>query len=324
MHNPDLSIVIPCFDEGHYLAEAVQSVLGQEAILAQSLPAFEILIINDHTTDEATLAALEQLNELDSRIQILLNNGKRGPGGARNTGITAARGKWIAFLDADDRWLKNAIDVRWAVLRDYPQAAWISADYRYFRESGEKGQEHIEDSFFRSRPKPSAMLREAFARGRVLRLEKPVTQFLESSLACTDTVMAKRSLLIRLGSFDESLIRAQDTHLWLKLANETDFFFVPDIIAEYRQRETTRTNRGYPPGKWEIVALKQLLAEPAFRKHYGNIRQRVARRLVEDLNFYRASGERSKGLELFSETLRYVPFRWAVWKTGIALIAGRE
>jgi glycosyltransferase involved in cell wall biosynthesis len=319
-----LSILIPCFDEGHYLIEAVKSVLVQEPVLLHSLPTFEILIVNDNTKDESTLAALEQLNQLDNRIRILLNSGKRGPGGARNTGITAARGKWIAFLDADDRWLKNAIDARCAVLCDYPQAAWISADFRYFRESGEQGQEHIEESFFRSRPKPSAMLREAFAQGRVLRLEKPVAQFLKSSLAWTGTVMVKRSLLIRIGGFDESLIRAQDTHLWLKLANETDFFFVPEIVAEYRQRETTRTNRGHAPGKWEIVALKQLLEDPLFREHYVSIKQRLARRLEEDLNFYHACGDRSKGLELFSETLRHAPFRWPVWKTGIALITRRK
>jgi hypothetical protein len=112
--------------------------------------------------------------------------------------------------------------------------------------------------------------------------------------------------------------------LWLKLANETDFFFVPEIIAEYRQRETTRTNRGYPPGKWETVALKRLLAEPVFRKHYDAIKRRVARRLEEDLNFYRACGERRKALTLFSETLRHAPFRWTVWKTGIALMIGRK
>lgn len=324
MPNPDLSVVIPCFDEGHYLIEAVQSVLQQEATLAPALPAFEILIVNDNTKDKPTLAALEQLRQLDARIRILLNSGRSGPGSARNMGIRCAKGEWIAFLDADDRWLKNAIDVRWAVLHEYPEAAWISADFRYFHEIGDQGQEQTEDAFFKSRPTPSAMLSEAFTQGRVLRLEKPVTQFLKSSLACTDTVMTKRSLLFQVGSFDESLIRAQDTNLWLRLANETDFFFVPEIVAEYRQRETTRTNRGHPPGKWEIVALKQLLAEPVFRAHHDNIKKRVARRLEEDLNFHRARGERSKGLELFGETLRHAPFRWSVWKTAIALIIGRK
>lgn len=324
MPNPNLSIVIPCFDEGHYLVEAVQSVLQQEAALAYCLPAFEILIINDNTEDKATLVALEQLSQLDSRIRILLNKGGCGAGSARNMGIEAAQGEWIAFLDADDRWLKNAIAVRWAVLHDYPEAAWISADFRYFHESGEKEHEHVGDAFFKSHPVPSRMLGEAFAQGQVLRLEKPVAQFLKCSLAWTGTVMVKRSLLFRLGSFDESLTRAQDTHLWLRLANETDFFFVPEIVAEYRQRETTRTNRGHPPGKWEIVALKQLLAEPGFWAHYDNIKKRMALRLEEDLNFHRARGERSKGLELFGETLRHAPFRWSVWKTAIALIIGRK
>ena len=175
-----------------------------------------------------------------------------------------------------------------------------------------------------SRPAPFAMLGEAFAKQSILQLEKPVAQFLKCNLTWTGTVMVKRSLLLRVGSFDESLIRAQDTHLWLKLANETDFFFVPEVIAEYRQRETTRTNRGHPPGKWEIAALKQLLAEPVFREHYSSIKRRVAIRLEQDLNFYRAQGERSKGLKLFGQTLRHTLFKWSVWKTGIALIIGRK
>lgn len=324
MPDPDLSIVIPCFDEGPYLIEAVQSVLQQEATQGNRLPTFEIIIVNDKTRDKETLAALEQLSQLDDRIRILLNSGRPGPGAARNAGIKAAQGEWIAFLDGDDRWLKNAIDVRWAVLREHPKAAWVSADFRYFYVSGEGGGEYFEDPFFRSRPVPSEMLSEAFGNQRVLKLEKPVAQFLKCSLAWTGTVMAKRSLLIRLDSFDDSLVRAEDTHLWLKLANETDFFFVPVMVAEYRQRETTKSNRGHPPGKWEIIALKQLLAEPVFRPHFDNIKRRLGVRLEEDLNFYRSRGERDEGLALLGEAIRHSPFRWSVWKTGIALVIGRK
>src|SRR5687768_8091506 len=202
MPDPDLSIVIPCFDEGPYLIEAVQSVLQQEATQGNRLPTFEIIIVNDKTRDKETLAALKQLSQLDARIRILLNSGRPGPGAARNAGIKAAKGEWIAFLDGDDRWVKNAIDVRWAVLREHPKAAWVSADFRYFYVSGEGGGEYFEDPFFRSRPVPSEMLSEAFGNQRVLKLEKPVAQFLKCSLAWTGTVMAKRSLLIRLDSFD--------------------------------------------------------------------------------------------------------------------------
>jgi glycosyltransferase involved in cell wall biosynthesis len=305
---PILSVVIPCFDEGNYLIESVQSVLQQSASAPRGLPEFELLVVNDRSKDEETLQAIEKICRMDSRIRSLQNSGKSGAAGARNTGINAAEGEWIAFLDADDLWLPNAIDVRWAVLDEYPDAEWISADFRIFHDHKHPGREQYEEAFFKSRPKPAAMLEDAFSENKTLRLEKPVSQFLECSLAWTGTVMAKRSLLLDLGGFDESLIRAQDTDLWWKLASKTDFFFVPHIIADYRQRESTKTNRGNPPGHWELIALRKLLKNPAFSDYSEHIRQRIKRREREDIYFYRTRGEWSKALKMYTKSLLHIPF----------------
>lgn len=322
MSNPILSVVIPCFDEGHYLIEAVQSVLQQEAGSSRALPKFEILVVNDNSKDEETMHALEQIHQMDGRVRVIRNSGRPGSSGARNTGIKAATGEWIAFLDGDDIWLKNAVDMRWRVLDNHPKAEWISADFRHFHE--DEGRELMENAFFRSRPKPAAMLRKAFEGGETLRLRKPISQFLESVLAWTGTVMVKRSLLLHLGGFDESLLRAQDFHLWLRLANETDFFFTPHLIAGYRQRESTVANRGNPPGHWEILALEQLFNDPTFKGHRAAIRKRIVVRFQEDLSFYRAHGELVKGLRAFRRSLFYDPFRWPTWKEGVALLIGRR
>jgi glycosyltransferase involved in cell wall biosynthesis len=103
---PSISVVIPCYNDGEYLAEAVESVLNQ------TYQEFEIIIVDDGSTDESSLA---QLNGLEhSKIQVL-HTRHGGLANARNTAINAARGTYILPLDADDRvaetYLEQAVSV---------------------------------------------------------------------------------------------------------------------------------------------------------------------------------------------------------------------
>ncbi len=124
MNEPDLSIIIPVYDSGNYLLEAVQSILGQDCDVD-----FEILLVNDHSTDPATLEALTELQHRAANIRVLDNTGRRGPAAARNVGIRAARGAWIGFLDADDVWPPGSLKARWKVVETTPDANWIAGHY---------------------------------------------------------------------------------------------------------------------------------------------------------------------------------------------------
>lgn len=105
-NNPTVSVIMPCYNQGHFLAEAVGSVL------AQTYKSFELVIINDGSTDAATLDILKQYQH--PGIQVL-HTENRGPAAARNTGIQQARGKYILPLDSDDRiaptYLERAVDL---------------------------------------------------------------------------------------------------------------------------------------------------------------------------------------------------------------------
>ena len=92
-NNPTVSVVIPCFNDGRYLTEALKSVL------AQTLQPIEIFVINDGSTDPKTLKILHTLDV--PRVKVI-HQENRGLSGARNTGIRSAQGKFIYFLDADD------------------------------------------------------------------------------------------------------------------------------------------------------------------------------------------------------------------------------
>jgi glycosyltransferase involved in cell wall biosynthesis len=323
MKQLDLSIIIPCFDEGILLLETVRSVLHQEAEDSRKLPEFEVILVNDHSKDEDTLAAIDQLVRMDSRVRVILNAGKSGPAGGRNTGIGAAHGEWVAFLDGDDIWLKNAIDVRWKIVDSVPDAEWISADYQNFRENEFKEKSWEQSAFRRSGTKVEPILRDAFDRGEPLRLAKPVAHFLEVGLTCTAVAMIKRSLLMRVGGFDESLRRVEDTHLWMRLAYEADFFFCPHVIAGYRQRPSTIANRGNSPGEWEVRAVKLLLNDARFKAYSALLKKRAALWCQEDVLYYRVRKERRKGFMAFGRAVLYGAPELSSWKNVLALLLGR-
>lgn len=106
--NPKISIVIPCFNQGEYLEDAIESAYNQ------TTPAHEIIIINDGSTDDSREIAerymFKEFPMIGSPVKVI-NQVNKGLSGARNTGIMASTGDYIQFLDADDMLMENALEV---------------------------------------------------------------------------------------------------------------------------------------------------------------------------------------------------------------------
>ena len=102
-----ISIIMPAYNAALYIKEAITTVLNQ------TYQDWELIIIDDHSTDETT-QLIEHFSEMDSRILYIINKTNLGVAAARNKGISIATGEWIAFLDSDDCWhpekLKKQID----------------------------------------------------------------------------------------------------------------------------------------------------------------------------------------------------------------------
>jgi teichuronic acid biosynthesis glycosyltransferase TuaG len=109
-----VSIVMPAFNSSEYIEHSINSVLKQ------SFQNWELLVVDGGSTDE-TLSIVHRFEILDSRIRLLNNLNDRGPAHARAVGIRLAKGKYIAFLDADDLWLpeKLAIQIRFMSKNNY-------------------------------------------------------------------------------------------------------------------------------------------------------------------------------------------------------------
>jgi glycosyltransferase involved in cell wall biosynthesis len=190
---PSVSVVIAVFDGERFLAEAIASAQ------AQTYPPLEVIVVDDGSSDGgAELAA-----PLGTRV---LRRPHRGVSAARNTGIAAARGDLIAFLDADDRWPveRLALQVKCFIRR--PELGFVLGRARLFLDPGS--------------PRPD-WFTDDLAAG-------------ESVLARL-TLVARRELFDRLGGFDESIDICEDLD-WLVRGREAEvpYEVLDDVVLEYR------------------------------------------------------------------------------------------
>lgn len=110
MKSPEVSIVMPAYNAAGFIESTLDSVLNQ------SFHDWELLIVDDHSND-TTLKILERYERADSRIRVIaLPKNMGAPAGPRNIGVKAARGRWIAFLDADDLWHPDKLQLQMLVL----------------------------------------------------------------------------------------------------------------------------------------------------------------------------------------------------------------
>ena len=122
---PVISVIIPCYNHGKYLPEAVQSVLHQ------TFTGWELIIINDGSPDNTSVVARQLIQKHPSRIR-LIEKANGGLSSARNAGIRAARGEYIFLLDADDRILPTMLEKTKAVLDTQPKVGFAYTHIQHF------------------------------------------------------------------------------------------------------------------------------------------------------------------------------------------------
>lgn len=301
-----VSVIMPSYNDGAWLPRAVESVLAQAA----AVPGLELLLVDDASTDAATRATQERLAAAHApHVSLLRQAQNGGPARARNAGIAAARGRWIAFLDGDDYWLPGGLAARWAVVSQHPQAAFIGTDYRLENLAGEAEPQ----GFNASRPRPRALLDAAYASGQVLCLPRPVGAFVHAMLCWTGAVMARAELIRAAGGFPLDLPQGEDDHLWLHLARRADFHFLPQITAAYVQRAGSLSHDGTAPGHWKRLSLQGLLADPQFAPWAADLRQRLAELCRQEAAFHRHGRRRRQALAAAWRSVSLAPAAPAGW-----------
>ena len=204
---PTASVIIPAYRASAVIADALGSVFEQ------TFSSFEVIVVDDGSPDgEALRAAIARFR---SRIRYI-EQANRGAGAARNTGIRAARGRYLAFLDADDRWEREFLRRQVSYLDANPECALVYSDAMVAGDTPLAGSRFTDKA-------PST--------GEVTLLSL-IEQRCNIILS---TVVARRDAIAAAGMFDESIRRGQDFDLWLRLAlGGSRLAYQRDVLAERR------------------------------------------------------------------------------------------
>lgn len=232
---PEVSVVIPTYNRAHLVGRAIESVL------AQTFEDFEILVIDDASTDN-TASVVEGYQ--DSRIRYLVQSENRGVSAARNRGLREARGQFIAFLDSDDEWFPDKLEKQAAHFRQLSEdVGLIYCGVETIDDKGETWIFHPEH------------------RGDVYR-----HMLFENAVHTGSGVMVRREVICSAGFFDEKIPAIEDWDYWVRIARFYKFDFVEEPLFRYHDVEDIKRKS---LNTWENLEARAWF----FRKHSAEMRR---------------------------------------------------
>ena len=224
---PFFSVIIPVYNKEKYVQAAVKSVLNQ------TFTDFELIIVNDCSTDNSRKEVSKIISE---QIKIIEHHENKGLSASRNTGIKNATGNFIAFLDADDEWKPDFLATIKSLISTFPEAQLFATNYEELYADGIKvihnqklsklGNDFLVDDFFE------------------LNLGKPI--YFPGSLC------VKKTVFDEIGYFDEKITYSEDvdfnirTNLKFKLAYSTKALVTYTMFSENQITNSSVKNKIFP------------------------------------------------------------------------------
>jgi glycosyltransferase involved in cell wall biosynthesis len=224
-----VSVVMPAYNHARYLPRAIESVLGQ------TYPDLELIVVDDASTDD-TAAVLTGYGD---RVRVVRLATNLGISGARNAGLREARGRYLAFLDADDLWVPEKLELQVGVLESEPDVDVVHGLITI-----------VDDDLNVLEDETEAVLRfyrNAQARGY------SYETFVRWAACNIDTVVVRRECIDSVGGFDDEMRNCEDRDWFFRLVRRHRFHLIELPLALYRQH-TASTGAGAL-----AVGMKQLV-----------------------------------------------------------------
>ncbi|MEM6986719.1 MAG: glycosyltransferase [Pseudomonadota bacterium] len=222
-----VSVIIPTHNRRHTLATALDSVASQ------TLPAHEVIVVDDGSSDDT--AAWLCATRPDVQV---IEQANCGVSAARNRGIAAARGDWIALLDSDDAWVSEKLDRQLSALQSAPALRLC----------------HTDEIWLRNGVRVNPKRRHAKSGGHIFRQCLPLCAISPSA------ALIHRSVFTDIGGFDESLPACEDYDLWLRLCSQEPVLYIDEMLVIKTGGHDDQLSRRYPAmDQYRIHALLKLL-----------------------------------------------------------------
>ena len=225
-NTPLVSVIIPTYNRGWIVREAIDSVL------AQDFNNFELIVVDDGSTDDTA----DILDDYRERITVLTQL-NRGVSAARNRGIRSSSGRFIAFLDSDDRWLPQKLSRQIDFYDSHPDAQICQT----------------EEIWIRNGRRVNPKTRHRKPSGKIFE------RSLELCLVSPSAVMIRRDLFERVGLFDENLPACEDYDMWLRVSCHYPVYLIKDPLIVKQGGHADQLSRQPSLDKYRIQSIAGII-----------------------------------------------------------------
>jgi glycosyltransferase involved in cell wall biosynthesis len=279
---PLISVIIPSYNQGHFLHEAIESVI------AQTYPHVEVVVIDDGSMDN-----VEEIAQRYPGVRCVRQE-NQGLAAARNTGLRRSRGEYLVFLDADDRLMPKALETGLTAFAAHPESAFVTGHCRPMTVDGT----------------PFPPSEEACADG-----DYYLALLSKCFIYPPATVMYRRSVFETVHVFNTDVSPCADYDLYLKIAREFPIHCHHQLVAEYRKHGTNMTGdpalmlrAGFSvlQSQWKFIKRNSLWRK-SYRKGIKFMQQCYGPPLAKLISQQLKTGEWSQACSNMATLLRYCP-----------------
>lgn len=243
-----VSIILTSYNYGQYLKDTINSVLNQ------TCKDWELLVIDDCSTDNSIDIIMEFVNS-DDRIRLIRNYENQGLAASLKTGIMAALGDWVAFLESDDLWKKDYLERKLEIAERYADIGFIYNDVEFF----DKNADCVQKKFSRLVKRNSLM-------------KCPKNMFysfgFENPVMTMSSVMVRRGLLEKV-DFNTPIDKLLDWFIYIQIAKMTHFYYVNEKLTMWRQHSDSYLTR-HNKIKFKFANISAYLL--IYRREFWNIK----------------------------------------------------
>lgn len=307
-----VSVVIPAYNAAAYVAEAVESALAQDH--AEK----EVIVVNDGSTDD-TLAALARFG---NRIRIV-DQSNAGPPAARNAGLDAAHGDYIAFLDADDVWIQGKLGAQVRHIEANPDVDTVFTHWHVWPAEADG----------RFVPPPELIAHHVGDEVDAANSGWLYNRLLFDCQLLTTTVMLRRSAVEAIGRFDPRFWNGDDYDFWLRASRVGKITKLASVSALYRVVPGS-VSRKPKPINYEYEVLRTALGRwgavgpRGERTELQRIERRIAQLNTAHGYAHLQNGDPKVALSAFLGNVKLEPSNPRLWlnigRAAVALVRGRR
>ncbi len=287
-----VSVIIPSYNGSEYLPDTLDSVLKQ------TYTDYEIIIVDDGSSDDTKEVVERYQRKFPKKIKYIYQK-NAGPASARNNGIRNSSGEFIAFVDCDDIWVPEKLEVQVDYLRKYPQYGFVFSDVFALDEDGKVGK-------------------------NMMRFKHPESgdifySLLKENFVMTLTLVARRKCIEKVNGFleDQSIFTSEDHYCWLKMANYYEGAYIYMPLAHYRIRQGSLSSKAVTLRENDLRVIEMIIDEFPDRYESGVSHYKKAKsNLYYEIGFLKYRDNDFDGaVKSFCLSLKENMFNFHAWKS---------